>query len=97
MPEVVIRLERPATLTPELRAWISHRFGPSRALLSRSRSEGPGESTLLLRVRIDAESPRKLEEEIGDLLTDLRLLGLSPTLLQGNLAGETASGAPAAA
>lgn len=96
MPEVVIRLERPATVTPELRAWISHRFGSNQALLSRTRSEAPGQSTLLLRIRTEAEAGRTLDDEVDDLLTDLRLLGLSPTLLQRSFAGEGASGAPTA-
>jgi hypothetical protein len=33
MPEVLIRLERPALLTPELRAWLADRMDGGRAVL----------------------------------------------------------------
>ena len=94
MREVSIRLERPATVTPELRAWISHRLGLGRAVLTRTRLEDGG-STLLLRIRLDGASARAREEEVGDLLTDLRLLGLSPTLLAGVEAAAAPSGTAA--
>jgi hypothetical protein len=80
MSEVLIALERPASLTPELRAWIHHRIGSGRALLTRSRLNGPG-PTLLLRVELDAESDDAVDEEVTDLMTDLRLLGLRPALV----------------
>jgi hypothetical protein len=85
MPEVLIRLERPA-LTPELRAWISHRVGSGRAILTRSRSSLNGRSAMLLRVEVEADSSAAIDEEVEDLLTDLRLLGLHPTLASEQLA-----------
>jgi hypothetical protein len=80
MPEVLISLERPALLTPELRAWINHRLGSGRALLTRSRLNG-STPTLMLRVELDADTDEAVDEEVIDLMTDLRLLGLRPALV----------------
>ncbi len=86
MTDVLIRLARPATMTPELRAWIGDRLGPRRAILTRRRG-GPGEPTLLLRISTDTAVERTNEEDLDDLLTDLRLLGLAPTLLAVQVGG----------
>ena len=86
VPEVQIRLERPAALTPELRAWISSRPGPGRAVLARARQEGGGPGELILRVDIALPTLQDIRDEVSDLITDLRLLGLRPTLLT-NLSG----------
>jgi hypothetical protein len=86
MSEVVIRLERPASLTPELRAWINSRLGSGRALLTRSRLNGSGPRALLLRVRLESESDDGVDEEVTDLMTDLRLLGLRPALVPERVA-----------
>lgn len=79
MPHVLIRLKRPAFVTPELRAWITQ-LGPGRVVLSRGAPDGPGLSPLLLRITPQSETEDEIREEIDDLLTDLRLLGLRPTL-----------------
>lgn len=81
MSEVVIRLERPALVTPELRAWINHRLGSGRAVLSRSRLNGSGPRALLLRVELESNSKDASHEEVTDLMTDLRLLGLRPAVV----------------
>ena len=80
VPDVLIRLDRPA-LTPELRAWISHRLGSGRVALTRSRIDGSTRAAMLLRVELPASSEESMQEDIEDLVTDLRLLGLHPTLL----------------
>jgi hypothetical protein len=79
--QVLIRLERPASLTPELRAWINHRLGLGRAVLMRSRLGSANRAAMLLRVDVQANSHDGMDEEVADLLTDLRLLGLRPTLV----------------
>jgi hypothetical protein len=84
--EVLIRLERPASVTPELRAWINHRLGVGRAVLTRSRINGSARAAMLLRVELQVDSDAAMEEAVADLLTDLRLLGLRPTLLSGQAA-----------
>ena len=81
VPEVVIRLERPALLTPELRAWINHRLGSGRVALTRGRVVGSSRAAVLLRVEVQADSEDSTHADVEDLLTDLRLLGLHPTLL----------------
>ena len=71
-------------MTPELRAWINH-LGPGRAVLSRGAAVGPGRHPLLLRITPRSDSDDEIREEIDDLLTDLRLLGLRPTVASGAL------------
>jgi hypothetical protein len=78
--QVLIRLDRP-TLTPELRAWINHRLGLGRAVLTRSRLSSSDRSAMLLRLDVQAGPDDGIDDEVTDLLTDLRLLGLRPTLV----------------
>jgi hypothetical protein len=86
MSEVTIHLERPALVTPELRAWIHHRLGSGRAVLTRSRINGSGPRALVLRVELKSESGDAASEEVTDLMTDLRLLGLRPALVSEQFA-----------
>jgi|GEM_PF-3327097 len=81
--EVLILLERPASLTPELRAWINQRAGSGRAVLTRGRVNGSDRPSVMLRVEIESDSEDEAEDEVADLITDLRLLGLRPTLVTG--------------
>lgn len=86
MAEVLIRLERPALLTPELRAWLAHRMDRGRAVLTRERTNGSERGALLLRVEVHGESDDGMQDEVADLMTDLRLLGLRPALVSEQLA-----------
>jgi hypothetical protein len=86
MSEVLIRLQRPALLTPELRAWLADRMNGGRAVLSRERTNGSDRGDLLLRVEIGNGSNNGVHEEVADLMTDLRLLGLRPALVSEQLA-----------
>jgi hypothetical protein len=86
MPEVMIRLERPALLTPELRAWLADRMDGGRAVLARERTNGSDRGALLLRVEMGSDSYDEVQDEVGDLMTDLRLLGLRPALVSEQLA-----------
>jgi len=88
MAEVTIRLERPALLTPELRAWLADRMTrhpAHRAVLTRERTNGSDRGALLLRVEVQGESNNGMQEEVTDLMTDLRLLGLRPALVSEQL------------
>jgi hypothetical protein len=80
MSEALIRLERPALLTPELRAWLADRMEGGRAVLARERRNGSDRGALLLRVEL-RDSNGGAQEEVTDLMTDLRLLGLRPALV----------------
>jgi hypothetical protein len=86
MPEVLIRLERPALLTPELRAWLADRMDGGRAVLARERTNGSDRGALLLRVEMSSDLDDEVQDEVGDLMTDLRLLGLRPALVSEQLA-----------
>jgi hypothetical protein len=86
MSEVLIRLERPALLTPELRAWLADRMDGGRAVLARERTNGSDRGALLLRVEMPEDSDDEVQDEVGDLMTDLRLLGLRPALVSEQLA-----------
>ncbi len=47
----------------------------------RSRLGSANRAAMLLRVDVQANSHDGMDEEVADLLTDLRLLGLRPTLV----------------
>ena len=85
MAEVLIRLQRPALLTPELRAWLADRMDGGRATLARERANGSDRGALLLRVEVPGVSDDAVESEVADLITDLRLLGLRPALVSEQL------------
>jgi hypothetical protein len=76
--EVSIALDRPA-LTPEVRAWINNRPGNRRPVLTRDRHSDRG--GVLLRVDVDGSSEAEIQDEVEALLTDMRMLGLRPKLL----------------
>jgi hypothetical protein len=80
MAEVVITFRRPPALTAaEMHAWVIDRaLVRQRALvLSGSGSSGDG----LLRVEVEDETLDSPEEELTELMTDMRLLGLQPAVL----------------
>ena len=85
MAEVVIALSPPATVTPELRAWIRQRPNGGRAVLTRRRGRESDAGTLLLRVDLADRPGASAEEELTELMTDLRLLGLRPVLNRSRL------------
>ena len=75
MTEISIALGRPA-MTPEVRAWINHRPGAKRPLLTRGAGRGS-----VLRIEVEADSEAGVQDEVESLMTDLRMLGLHPRLL----------------
>jgi hypothetical protein len=85
MAEILIRLQRPALLTPELRAWLADRMDGGRAVLARERTNGSDRGGLLLRIEVPKEYDEAVENEVADLMTDLRLLGLRPALVSEQL------------
>jgi len=76
--EISIALDRPA-LTPEVRAWINNWPGARRPVLTRDRLSERG--AVLLRVDVDGSSEAEIHDEVEALITDLRMLGLRPKLL----------------
>lgn len=85
MTEIAIALDRPA-ITPEVRAWINNRSGARRPLLTRGRETGLARGRALLRIDVKGGSKAELTEEVESLITDLRMLGLRPTLLTTEVA-----------
>jgi hypothetical protein len=73
--EISIALGHPA-ITPEVRAWLNHRPGATRPVLTRGSGRGS-----VLRVEVDGDSEAEVQDEVESLMTDLRMLGLRPTLL----------------
>jgi hypothetical protein len=83
--EISIALDRPA-LTPEVRAWINNHPGKRRPVLTRGHDAGLNRGTVLLRIDVDASSEADVQDEVESLLTDLRMLGLRPKLLDRDVA-----------
>ncbi len=85
MAEISIVLDRPA-LTPEVRAWINNHPGRRRPVLTRGHQAGLSRGTVLLRLDVQASAESTIEDEVESLLTDLRMLGLRPKLLDPDVA-----------
>ncbi len=80
MTEIAIALNRPA-LTPEVRAWINNWPGAKRPVLTRAH-DSDNRRTVLLRIELDADTDEEVRDQVESLLTDLRMLGLGPKLLE---------------
>lgn len=83
MTEISIALDRPA-LTPEVRAWINNYPGKRRPVLTRGYHSEQGRGAALLRIDVEASTEAEVRDEVEALLTDLRMLGLRPKLLDQN-------------
>ncbi|HEX3618318.1 MAG TPA: hypothetical protein VHU61_17365 [Solirubrobacteraceae bacterium] len=83
MTEIAIALNRPA-LTPEVRAWINNRPGKKRPVLTRGHVSDLNRGAALLRIDVDGATDEEVRDEVEGLLTDLRMLGLAPKLLEQN-------------
>jgi hypothetical protein len=82
MAEVLIAFRRPPSMSaPELREWVSAlRLACARSLAV-SGPEGSPTDELRLCVQIEDGAEHAAEDELGDLLTDMRLLGLRPAVV----------------
>jgi len=84
--EVLISFSRPASLgESEMRAWIAERArdrGPA-LILGR-----PGRASQhVLRVRMHGETLESAEDQLTDLMLDMRLLGLRPAVVSAPPSG----------
>jgi hypothetical protein len=79
--EVLVRLQRPALMTAEMRAWLSQRVANGQSALALGRLERSDRGELVLRIEVEAESVAAAQQDLADLLTDMRLLGLRPALV----------------
>lgn len=80
--EVVITFERPASMsTSEMSAWVSERAqarSPAIALDVPDRAE---RGRQVLRVAVRGEWTEAADDQLADLMMDMRLLGLRPTVM----------------
>lgn len=83
MTEIAIVLDRPA-LTPEVRAWINNRPGRKRPVLTLGRLSDLNRGAVLLRLDVEAASAAEVQDAVEELITDLRMLGLRPKLLDAD-------------
>lgn len=77
MAEVLISFRRPASMSDhELRAWVVEQSVVRRLALVLCGQHGL--EAQALRVRVEAPDDTGLDEELTELITDMRLLGLRP-------------------
>jgi len=80
MDEVLIAFSRPASLgESEMRAWIAERARERGPSLSLGRPDHTRQHLLRVRMHVNGESA---EEQLTDLMLDMRLLGLRPSLVE---------------
>jgi hypothetical protein len=78
--EVLISFSRPASLgESEMRAWIAERARDRGPALTLGRPDDARQH--LLRVRMHAEGAESAQEQLTDLMLDMRLLGLRPAVV----------------
>jgi hypothetical protein len=87
MPEVVISFRRPPTMSSsEMRAWVIDRALVRQRALVLSVPDASWGQGLRLRLKIDDSAITTAEEELADLMMDMRLLGLAPEVLTADQA-----------
>jgi hypothetical protein len=83
--EVMISFERPASMTEsEMRAWVTERGRVRRSERCSGADGGASREALLLCVDVQADS-KTAEEQLTDLMMDMRLLGLRPNVVSGEI------------
>jgi hypothetical protein len=78
----MISFERPASLTEsEMRAWITERAHTRQLVLALDGPDRSGREPPVLRVEVEEDSLETAEEQLTELMLDMRLLGLRPVVL----------------
>jgi hypothetical protein len=91
MSEVLISFQRPASLSDsELRAWISERSRRHNPALALGEPGGSGNPSLV-RVDLRPDSDLPIDEQLTDLMMDMRLLGLRPAIVSADGDGSARS------
>jgi hypothetical protein len=79
--ELLIGFDRPESLPDsELRSWIDERDRTGRPALALGRAVG-GRTSELLWVTAASDAMATAEDQVADLILDMRLLGLRPTVV----------------
>jgi hypothetical protein len=82
MAEVVIAFRRPPSMsTSEMRAWVIDRALVRQRALALSVPEASWGQGFRLRVEIDDSAADTAEEELSELMMDMRLLGFQPAVV----------------
>ena len=82
MAEVVIAFKRPPSMTAsEMRAWVIDRALVRQRALALSVPEASWGQGFRLCVEIDDDAGETAEEELGELMMDMRLLGFQPAVV----------------
>jgi len=82
MVEVLISVTRPASMSEsEMRGWVSGRSQGGGCALSLSSRGGMGNHALLLRANVRAGTGGTAEHQLTELMLDMRLLGMRPTIV----------------
>jgi hypothetical protein len=89
--EVWISFQRPASMTElEMRSWITKRAGAGQPELALRGRAGSPDQARLLRAELHAESIESADEQLADLMMDMRLLGLRPSIVSSAGSGYSA-------
>ncbi len=81
MAEFLIGFARPASMSEaEMRSWIEQRGGAGQPGLALGRARGADDHEHLW-VTATADAVSTVEDQIADLILDMRLLGLRPTVM----------------
>jgi hypothetical protein len=80
--EVVISIEQPASLSKsEVRAWVNERTRAGPPAITLDAADRAERGALVLRVEAPEDWTGAVEDQIADLMMDMRLLGLRPTIV----------------
>jgi hypothetical protein len=78
----VISFQRPASMSEsEMRAWIAERARAHQPRLALGAQHGSDNEHRLLRVKVPAHGDGAADEQLAELMMDMRLLGLRPMVL----------------
>jgi hypothetical protein len=82
MAEIVIAFIRPASMTAsEMRAWVIDRALVRPSALTVSVPEASVGQGFRLRVQTDDEAAQTAEDQLSELMLDMRLLGFHPAVV----------------
>jgi hypothetical protein len=80
--EVLISFHRPASMSKsEMRAWVSERARVGQPAVALGAASGAESDPLVLRVEVREDRMEAAEEQLADLMMDMRLLGLRPAIV----------------
>ena len=74
----------------EMRSWITKRAAGGQPALALRGRDGSSNQARLLRAELHAESIESADEQLADLIMDMRLLGLRPSVVSSADSGYSA-------